>query len=118
MLITAASRSIAVRIRSADREQEIRRGSGTFSARAPGQTPAMPTPFTGAAAIEAVAVPCESVTACSGSVAAAPRGAAPPHLPPGGAAAPPGRGPGARAAGGGVWGGGGAAPRGGGGADA
>ena len=33
-------------------------GSGMLSARAPGQTPRMPTPFFGAAATAAVAVPC------------------------------------------------------------
>src|ERR671922_74418 len=55
MLITAAPRSIAVRICWADVEHGISSGSGTLSARAPGQTPTMPMPLTGAAATEAVA---------------------------------------------------------------
>src|SRR5687768_15202263 len=63
MLITAAPRSIAVWIWSADREHLISSGSGTFSARAPGQTPTTPTPLTGAAATDAVAVPCGFDTA-------------------------------------------------------
>ncbi len=47
-------------------------GSGTLSARAPGQTPAMPTPLVGAAATEAVAVPWAIVTGYFGSVVVLP----------------------------------------------
>src|ERR671917_1098139 len=72
MLITAAPRSIAVAIRSAERAQLIDFGSGTLSALAPGHTPTIPTPFTGAAATDAVAVPCEAFTGSSGSVLVAP----------------------------------------------
>src|SRR4051794_39942097 len=43
--------------------------SATFSARAPGQTPRMPTPLAGAAATEAVAVPWRFVTGRAGVVA-------------------------------------------------
>src|SRR5215213_3120320 len=68
MLITAARFSIAFSIRSADREHVILSGSGRFSARAFGHTPTMPRPFTGAAATEAVAVPCEIVTGNCGTV--------------------------------------------------
>ena len=58
MLITAAPRlDRRRRSASADAAQVISGGSGTLSARAPGQTPAMPTPLAGAAATEAVAVP-------------------------------------------------------------
>jgi hypothetical protein len=63
MLITAAPRWIAVWIWFAERAQVIASGNGTLSARAPGHTPAMPTPLMGATATEAVAVPCASVTA-------------------------------------------------------
>ena len=72
MLITAAPLWIAVWIWLAEREQVIASGSGTLSARAPGHTPTIPTPLTGAAATEAVAVPCELVTANCGSVAVLP----------------------------------------------
>src|ERR671915_717401 len=72
MLMTAAPRSIAVAIRSAERAQLIDFGSGTLSALAPGHTPTIPTPFTGAAATDAVAVPCEAFTGSSGSVLVAP----------------------------------------------
>ncbi len=64
MLITAAPAWIAWPIAFADAEQLISPSvpgtvwSGTLSARAPGQTPRMPIPFCGAAATEAVAVPC------------------------------------------------------------
>ena len=37
-------------------------GSGTFSALAPGQTPRIPTWLAGAAATDAVAVPCAAWT--------------------------------------------------------
>src|SRR6476619_6555915 len=43
--------------------------SATLSARAPGQTPRMPIPLAGAAATEAVAVPCRFVTGLAGVVA-------------------------------------------------
>ena len=62
MLMTAAPALIAAAIWSADEAQVISGGSGTLSARAPGQTPAMPTPLVGAAATEAVAVPWAIVT--------------------------------------------------------
>ena len=62
MLITAARSSIALAICSVEREHVISAGSGTLSARAPGQTPTMPRPLAGAAATEAVAVPCELAT--------------------------------------------------------
>ena len=59
MLITAAPSRIASRTPLAEAEQvSASGGSGTLSARAPGQTPRMPTPFCGAAATAAVAVPC------------------------------------------------------------
>ena len=48
--------------RPTSRQVMLAAGSGTFSARAPGHTPTMPTPLTGAAATEAVAVPWELVT--------------------------------------------------------
>src|SRR4051812_24794727 len=44
--------------------------SGTLSARAPGHTPRMPTPFCGAAATAAVAVPCRVVTGVPGAAVA------------------------------------------------
>src|ERR671914_1057877 len=72
MLMTAAPRSIAVAIRSADRAQLIDFGSGTLSVRAPGHTPTIPTPLSGAAATDAVAVPCDVVMGSSGSVLVAP----------------------------------------------
>jgi hypothetical protein len=62
MLITAAPRRTARAIWRAESEQEIRRGSGRLSARAPGHTPTKPTPFCGAAATVAVAVPWKSAT--------------------------------------------------------
>src|SRR5262245_5503563 len=68
MLITAAPFWIAFSIWLADAEQVIWSGSGTLSARAFGQTPTMPTPFCGAAATDAVAVPCEFVTGNCGIV--------------------------------------------------
>ncbi len=72
MLITAAPCSIAVAIWFVERRQVISSGSGTLSARAPGQTPRIPMPLAGAAAIDAVAVPCESVTGNRGSVVVLP----------------------------------------------
>ena len=62
MLMTAAPRLIASPIWDADRPQLISSGSGTLSARAPGQMPTVPTPLTGAAATDMVAVPCVLVT--------------------------------------------------------
>ena len=69
MLITAAPAATACAIASPEASQVISPSvpgtvsSGTLSARAPGQTPRMPMPFCGAAATDAVAVPCELVTA-------------------------------------------------------
>ena len=60
MLITAAPLSIAFAIPFAEPRHVISSGSGTLSARASGQTPTIPTPLTGAAATEAVAVPWSS----------------------------------------------------------
>ena len=58
MLITAAPSRIASRTPRAEAEQvSASGGSGTLSARAPGQTPRIPTSFLGAAATAAVAVP-------------------------------------------------------------
>src|SRR4051812_50071317 len=74
MLITAAPASTALPIASADASQLISPSvpgtvrSGTLSARAPGQTPRMPSPFAGAAATDAVAAPCRIVTGVPGSV--------------------------------------------------
>jgi hypothetical protein len=68
MLITAAPSSIARKICRAERSQPIGAASGTFSARAPGQTPRMPWPLAGAAATAAVAVPCNSVSGTPPSV--------------------------------------------------
>src|SRR4051794_30932314 len=69
MLITPAPAAIARAIAWPDAEQVKLSlsdapavDSGTLSARAPGQTPRMPTPLAGAAATEAVAVPCRLVT--------------------------------------------------------
>src|SRR3712207_508108 len=60
MLIVAAPASIAAAIwRAAIEQGTPSDGSGTLSARIPGQTPRMPTSFLGAAATAAVAVPCE-----------------------------------------------------------
>ncbi len=75
MLITAAPAATACAIPSPEASQVISPlvpgtvASGTLSVRAPGQTPMMPIPFCGAEATEAVAVPCESVTARPGTVA-------------------------------------------------
>src|ERR1043165_3483572 len=72
MLITAAPAATAWPIASAEAEQEIAPSvpgwvfKGTLSARAPGQTPRMPIPLAGAAATEAVAVPCRLVTGVPG----------------------------------------------------
>src|SRR3954451_15315918 len=74
MLITAAPLSTALPIASAEAAQLISPSvpgtvrSGTFSARAPGQTPRIPTAFAGAAATDAVAVPCRLVTGVPGRV--------------------------------------------------
>src|SRR5689334_6871163 len=68
MLMTDAPASIAVAIWSPEAEQVIVLGSGTLSARAPGQTPTKPRPLTGAAATDAVAVPCAIVTGYLGIV--------------------------------------------------
>jgi hypothetical protein len=58
MLITAARLRIAVRTARAEAEQvRASAPTGMLSARAPGQTPRMPTSFLGAAATDAVAVP-------------------------------------------------------------
>jgi hypothetical protein len=58
MLITAARLRTAVRTARAEAEQvSASAPTGTLSARAPGQTPRMPTSFFGAAATAAVAVP-------------------------------------------------------------
>ena len=46
----------------AESEQRMTVGSGTLRARAPGQTPSVPTPLAGAAATSAVAVPWRSVS--------------------------------------------------------
>ena len=46
----------------AESEQRMTAGSGTLRARAPGQTPSVPTPLAGAAATSAVAVPWRSVS--------------------------------------------------------
>src|SRR3954469_5122851 len=62
MLITAAPASIATAICFAAVSHGMSGGSGTLSARAPGHTPTIPTPLTGAAATDAVAVPCAIVT--------------------------------------------------------
>src|SRR5690349_3909912 len=75
MLITAAPAATALPIASPDAAQVMPPSgtpgvvaSGTLSARAPGHTPRMPTPFCGAAATAAVAVPCALVTGVPGSV--------------------------------------------------
>ena len=74
MLITAAPAWMALPIASPEEAQVIppsvpgATGSGTLSARALGHTPRMPTPFSGAAATAAVAVPCELVTGTPGIV--------------------------------------------------
>jgi hypothetical protein len=62
MLITSAPALIAREIARAESEHVIRSpsGSGTLSARAPGQTPRKPTPLAGAAATVVVAVPWKS----------------------------------------------------------
>ena len=61
--MTAARRSIASPIWFARSRQVSSSDSGRLRARAPGQTPTMPSPLTGAAATEVVAVPCALVTA-------------------------------------------------------
>jgi hypothetical protein len=59
MLITAAPLRIAARTARAEAEQvRASAPTGTLRARAPGQTPRIPTSFLGAAATAAVAVPC------------------------------------------------------------
>ncbi len=69
MLMTEAPASIAFWTPVAEAEQvSALEGSGMFSARAPGQTPTMPTPLTGAAATAAVAVPCSWSSGRSPSV--------------------------------------------------
>src|SRR4051812_10105312 len=68
MLITDAPASIAAAIWLPEAAHVIVFGSGTFSARAPGQTPTKPRPLMGAAATDAVAVPCEIVTGNLGIV--------------------------------------------------
>ena len=64
MLITAAPARTARAIARAESEQRIccPFGSGTLSARAPGQMPSIPTPLAGAAATVAVAVPWKSAS--------------------------------------------------------
>src|SRR4051794_29566261 len=62
MLITDAPASIAAAIWLPEAAHVIVFGSGTLSARAPGHTPTNPRPLTGAAATDAVAVPCAIVT--------------------------------------------------------
>ena len=57
MLMTAAPCSIAREMPATESSQRISSGSGTLSARMPGQTPRMPTSFFGAAATDAVSVP-------------------------------------------------------------
>ncbi len=71
MLITAAPRRTARAIAREESEQRIcwPFGSGTLSARAPGQTPSIPTPLAGAAATVAVAVPWKSASCVPPSVA-------------------------------------------------
>src|SRR3954453_4429653 len=66
MLITDAPARIASRMPLADSLQEIVSSSGTFSVRAPGQTPDRPTPLAEAEATEAVAVPCGLTTGSPG----------------------------------------------------
>src|SRR6478736_1380528 len=74
MLITAAPVLTASSMPSPEAAQVISPSvlgtvsSGTLSARALGHTPRMPTPFSGAAATAAVAVPCELVTGTPGMV--------------------------------------------------
>src|SRR3954452_15829297 len=64
MLITDAPDSTAWAIASPEASQVIAPSvpgtvlSGTLTARAPGQTPRIPTPFCGATATDIVAVPC------------------------------------------------------------
>ena len=67
MLITSAPALIAREIARAESAQVIRSpsGSGTLSARAPGQMPRKPTPLAGAAATVVVAVPWKSRTSPS-----------------------------------------------------
>src|SRR4051812_27574098 len=62
MLTTAAPAATASEICRAESAQEISVGSGRLSARASGQIPMKPTPFCGAAATVAVAVPWKSVS--------------------------------------------------------
>ena len=62
MLITAAPARRAASIWRAESQPEVRDGSATFSARAPGQTPRLPTPLAAAAATAAVGVPWKSVS--------------------------------------------------------
>src|SRR3954466_294302 len=61
MLMTAAPWLMASAMPSAEDWQVMIFGSGTLSARAPGHTPTMPRWLTGAAATDAVAVPCSLV---------------------------------------------------------
>src|SRR6478752_2424385 len=74
MLITAAPVLTAASIASPDAAQVISPSvpgmvdRGTLTARALGHTPRTAIPFNGAAATEAVAVPCSLVTAWPGSV--------------------------------------------------
>src|SRR3954447_10310299 len=73
MLITAAPVLTAASIASPEAEQVISPSvpgtvaSGTLTARALGHTPRIPIPLAGAAATDAVAVPCWLVTAWPGS---------------------------------------------------
>src|SRR3954447_11779932 len=72
MLITDAPAFTAAAIPSAESSQEMFSSSGTFSVRAPGQTPEKPTPFAAADAVEAVAVPCGLTTGGPGIVVVCP----------------------------------------------
>src|SRR5262245_49635053 len=69
MLITAAPCCTATAIWLAASSHGMLGDSGTLSARAPGQTPAMPTPLVGAAATDAVAVPWAATAYLSSVVA-------------------------------------------------
>ena len=71
MLMTAAPALIDCEMPRADCAHVMRlpSGSGTFSARAPGQMPSVPTPLAGAAATVAVAVPWELASCAPPSVA-------------------------------------------------
>ena len=72
MLMTAAPCAIARLIPVTESAQRISSGSGTLSARMPGQTPVMPTSFFGAAATAAVSVPWAEATGSPPSVATLP----------------------------------------------